>query len=139
MDGDSASLAEFFTIISALSEAPINQGIAITGSMSLHGDVQPIGGVNEKIEGFFDACKAVGEFDGSQGVILPYQNADNLMLRDDVAEAVESGKFGVWPIKTIEEGAEILMGVPLEDLDIDVRVRLREFDEIVKSFSVDDE
>lgn len=133
IDGDSASLAEFYSIISALSEFPIKQGIAITGSMSLHGDVQPIGGVNEKIEGFFDVCRSFGKLDGRQGVIIPYQNTDNLMLRDDVAESVKKGEFNVWPIKNLDEGARILMGASMEDLDLDVCVRLRDFAEITRS------
>src|SRR3989344_2151978 len=137
IDGDSASLAEFFAIISAISEVPIRQSVAITGSMSLRGDVQPIGGVNEKVEGFFDVCKVMNKIDGNCGVIIPHQNADNLMLRDDVAEAVESGKFHVWPVKTIDEGAQILMGKFLGELDGRVIENLKEFARIAVFFSGD--
>ena len=133
IDGDSASLAELYAIISELSEFPIKQGVAITGSMSLRGDVQPIGGVNEKIEGFFDVCKLMGGLNGDCGVIIPRQNVKNLMLKDDVSEAVEGGKFHVWPIKTLDEGAKILMGAEMEDLDTKVCVRLNKFAEIAKA------
>ncbi len=109
IEGDSASAAELFTIISALSEIPIIQGIAVTGSVNQHGKIQPIGGVNEKIEGYFDVCKAKG-LTGDQGVIIPNSNVNNLMLKDEVIEAVHKGQFHVWSMDTIDEGIEILTG-----------------------------
>ncbi len=110
VDGDSASCAEIFTLLSTLSEVPIKQSIGVTGSLNQKGDVQPIGGVNEKTEGFFDVCKSKG-LTGDQGVIIPYQNVKDLMLREDVVEAVKHGKFRIWPIKRVEEGIEILTGI----------------------------
>ncbi len=110
VDGDSASSTEVYAILSSLSGLPLRQDIAVTGSVNQKGEIQPIGGVNEKIEGFFDVCKAKG-LTGKQGVIIPYQNVDDLMLRKDVVEAVKEGKFHIYPIKTIDEGIEILTGV----------------------------
>lgn len=110
IDGDSASCAEIFALLSTLSELPINQSIAVTGSLNQKGDVQPIGGVNEKIEGFFDVCKS-RKLTGKQGVIIPVQNVSDLMLREDVVEAVKDKKFHVWAIGRVEEGIEILTGV----------------------------
>ncbi|MEK7566525.1 MAG: AAA family ATPase [Patescibacteria group bacterium] len=139
IDGDSASLAELYSILSAISEIPLKQSVAITGSMSLRGDVQPIGGVNEKIEGFFDICKMMDVLNDNHGVIIPHQNVDDLMLRDDVSEAIESGKFNLWPIKTIDEGARILMNQALEAVDSKVVGALKEFAKITKSFGKDKE
>jgi len=110
VDGDSASSTEVYAILSSLSQLPLRQDIAVTGSINQKGEIQPIGGVNEKIEGFFDVCKAKG-LTGTQGVIIPHQNVQNLMLRPDVIEAVANGKFHIYPIKTIDEGIEILTGV----------------------------
>lgn len=110
IDGDSASSTELYALLSAISGLPIKQGIAVTGSVNQKGDIQPIGGVNEKIEGFFDVCKAKG-LTGEQGVIIPKRNVDDLMLRDDVVEAVEKGMFHIYPVETIDEGIEILTGV----------------------------
>lgn len=109
IDGDSASCAEIFALLSTLSELPVNQSIAVTGSLNQKGDVQPIGGVNEKIEGFFDVCKS-RKLTGKQGVIIPIQNVKDLMLREDVVKAVENRKFHIWAIERIEEGIEILTG-----------------------------
>ncbi len=111
VDGDSASSTEIYGLLSSLSGVPIRQGIAVTGSVNQHGEVQPIGGVNQKIEGFFDVCKATG-LTGEQGVLIPVQNVKNLMLRYDVVEAVRSGKFHVFAVSTIDEGIELLTGVP---------------------------
>jgi ATP-dependent Lon protease len=111
VDGDSASSTEIYAIMSSLGNIPIKQGIAVTGSVNQKGEIQPIGGVNEKIEGFFDVCKS-RRLTGDQGVIIPYQNVQDLLLRPDVIEAVEKGKFHIYPIKTIEEGLEILTGRP---------------------------
>ncbi len=110
IDGDSASSTELYALLSSLSGIPIRQGIAVTGSVNQFGEIQPIGGVNEKIEGFFAVCKAMG-FTGEQGVIIPHQNVKNLMLRPEVVEAVEAGRFHIWQVRTIEEGIEILTGV----------------------------
>lgn len=111
VDGDSATLAELSALISAISQIPIDQSWAITGSMNQLGQVQPIGGLNAKIEGFFDACKLQG-FTGRQGVIFPVQNKEHLMLRQDVIDAVAEGNFHLHAISTIEQALEILMGKP---------------------------
>jgi len=110
IDGDSASSTEIYALLSALSGLPIRQDIAVTGSVSQQGDIQPIGGVNQKIEGFYDVCRVKG-LTGRQGVMIPAENIEDLMLRDDVIDAVASGKFSVLPISTVEEGIEILTGV----------------------------
>lgn len=109
VDGDSASCTEIFALLSALSGLPIKQSIAVTGSLNQKGDVQPIGAVNEKIEGFYDVCKARG-LTGNQGVIIPIQNVQELMLREDVIEAVSKNQFHIYAIKRVEEGIEILTG-----------------------------
>jgi lon-related putative ATP-dependent protease len=111
VDGDSASSTELYAILSSLADLPIKQGIAVTGSVNQKGEVQAIGGVNEKIEGFFEVCKA-GGLTGKQGVMIPSSNVPNLMLKEEVVEAVRQGKFHVWPVRTIDEGIEILTGVP---------------------------
>jgi len=111
VDGDSASSTEIYAILSSLSGIPIKQGIAVTGSVNQKGEIQPIGGVNEKIEGFFDVCHARG-FTGDQGVIIPHQNTKDLLLRPDVIEAVEQKSFHIWAIKSIDKGIELLTGVP---------------------------
>jgi lon-related putative ATP-dependent protease len=116
IEGDSASSAELYALLSALAQAPISQSIAVTGSVNQYGEVQPIGGVNEKIEGFFDVCKAKG-LSGNQGVAIPASNVKHLMLRADVVEAVKEGKFQIYPVQTIDEGIEILMGVPAGERD----------------------
>lgn len=111
VDGDSASSTELYAIISSLSEIPINQSIAVTGSVNQKGEIQPIGGVTEKIEGFFNLCNERG-LTGEQGVMIPYQNIKNLNLNDDVIEAVKEEQFHIYAIKTVDEGIEILTGVP---------------------------
>ena len=110
VEGDSASSTEVYAILSSLSKLPLRQDIAVTGSLNQKGEIQPIGGVNEKIEGFFDVCKAK-TLTGAQGVIIPHQNIQNLMLRNEVVEAVKQGKFHIYPVKTIDEGIEILTGI----------------------------
>jgi lon-related putative ATP-dependent protease len=110
VDGDSASSAELYALLSALSEVPIKQSLAVTGSVNQQGEVQAIGGVNEKIEGFFDICRARG-LTAEQGVLIPRSNVQHLMLREDVVEAVKSGKFSIYAVGTIDEGIEILTGV----------------------------
>ncbi len=111
VDGDSASSTEAYAILSSLSGIPINQSIAVTGSVNQKGEIQPIGGVNEKIEGFYQICKMRG-FNGEQGVIIPKQNVRNLHLSDDIIESVRHGKFHIYAVGTIDEGIEILTGVP---------------------------
>jgi predicted ATP-dependent protease len=111
IEGDSASTAELYALLSALSEVPIRQGLAVTGSVNQHGQVQAIGGVNQKIEGFFDIVKARG-LTGEQGVLIPESNVKNLMLREDVREAVAAGEFHVYPVSHVDEGIQILTGVP---------------------------
>ena len=111
VDGDSASSTELYGLLSSLSGIPINQAIAVTGSVNQKGQIQPIGGVNEKIEGFFQICKLRG-LDGSHGVMIPVQNVKNLQLSDDVVDAVKNGLFHIYSVSTIEEGIEVLTGVP---------------------------
>jgi predicted ATP-dependent protease len=110
IEGDSASSAELYALLSALAEVPIVQGLAVTGSVNQHGEVQAIGGVNEKIEGFFRLCKSRG-LDGTQGVLIPASNARHLMLDDEVVEAVSGGQFHVHAVATIDEGIELLTGM----------------------------
>ncbi len=111
VDGDSASSTELYALLSALSGLPLDQGIAVTGSVDQLGRIQPIGGINHKIEGFFAVCKARG-LNGRQGVLIPKANERNLMLHHDVVDAIAAGQFHVWSITSIEEGIEILTGVP---------------------------
>jgi lon-related putative ATP-dependent protease len=111
IEGDSASSAELYALLSSLAEVPIKQSMAVTGSVNQRGQVQAIGGVNQKIEGFFDICEARG-LTGDQGVIIPVSNVKNLMLREDVVDAVEEGRFHIYPVETVDEGIEILTGVP---------------------------
>ncbi len=111
VDGDSASSTEIYAILSSISNVPLRQDIAVTGSVNQRGEIQPIGGVNQKIEGFFDICK-VPKLTGTQGVIIPHQNKRDLMLRHDVIEAVRDGKFHIWAIETVDQGIEILTGHP---------------------------
>ena len=110
VEGDSASSTELYCMLSALSGVPLKQSIAVTGSVDQFGNIQPIGGVNEKIEGFFSYCKVFG-LTGKQGVMIPYQNEQHLMLNHEVIEAVKKGKFHIWSVKTIDEGIEILTDV----------------------------
>ena len=144
VEGDSASSAELYAILSSLSKIPIRQGIAVTGSVNQKGEVQPIGGVNYKIEGFFDVCKEKG-LTGDQGVIIPYQNVRNLMLREDVVEAIREGKFHIYQVKSIDEGMGILTGIPAGEKQTDgaypegtinclVDKRLKELAEGLKGF-----
>jgi predicted ATP-dependent protease len=109
VDGDSASSTEIYALASALSGLPLRQDIAVTGSINQQGDIQAIGGVNEKIEGFFDVCRIKG-LTGTQGVMMPESNVEDLMLREDVLEAVAAGKFHIWPVAKVEQGIEILTG-----------------------------
>lgn len=137
VDGDSASSTELYALLSALSEAPIRQSLAVTGSVDQFGRVQAIGGVNEKIEGFFDLCVSRG-LTGDQGVLIPASNVAHLMLRDDVVEACADGGFHIWPIHHIDEGISLLTGIPAGEQEEDgnwtsgsinrrVQARLRAF------------
>ncbi|MEQ8652075.1 MAG: AAA family ATPase [Kiloniellales bacterium] len=116
VDGDSASSAELYALLSALAEIPIKQGLAVTGSVNQNGQVQTIGGVNEKIEGFFDICKRRG-LTGAQGVLIPASNKKHLMLRREVVEAVRDGRFSIYPIETIDQGIALLTGKPAGQRD----------------------
>ena len=112
IDGDSASSTELYALLSAIAKVPIKQSLAVTGSVNQHGEIQPIGGVNEKIEGFFDICQKRG-LTGEQGVLIPKSNVKNLMLRSDVVEAIKDDRFDIYPIETIDEGMQILTGKPM--------------------------
>ena len=111
VDGDSASSTELYALLSALSGQPISQSLAVTGSVNQRGQVQPIGGVSEKVEGFFQVCQARG-LTGDQGVLIPRSNVPNLMLRGEVGEAIRAGQFHVYAIETIDQGIELLTGAP---------------------------
>jgi lon-related putative ATP-dependent protease len=118
VEGDSASAAELFALLSALAEAPVRQSLAVTGSVDQRGQIQAIGGVNEKIEGFFDSCRMTG-FTGRQGVVIPASNVKNLMLRPDIVAAAQQGSFAVYPIDSIDQGLELLTGIPAGQPDGD--------------------
>ncbi len=145
VEGDSASSTELYTLLSDLAGAPIDQGVAVTGSVNQRGEIQPIGGANEKIEGFYYVCKARG-LTGRQGVMLPAQNVRNLMLREEIVEAVRQGKFHLWAARTVDEGLEVLTGIVAGEPDeagrypdgtINGRVatRLQELAERLRRFS----
>ncbi len=149
VEGDSASTAELYALLSALSGIPLYQGIAVTGAISQKGEVQAVGGVKEKIEGFFKVCKAKG-LTGKQGVIIPQANVQDLMLEDEVVQAIAQGKFHLWAISRVEEGLEILTGRPAGERQKDgtypegsvfylVDQRLREMAEQVKKFAKEDQ
>ncbi|MCB0202762.1 MAG: hypothetical protein KDI03_22035, partial [Anaerolineae bacterium] len=110
IEGDSASSTEVYALLSALSDLPIKQGIAVTGSVNQNGEIQAIGGATAKVEGFFDICKEKG-LTGQQGVIIPEANVNTLMLREDVVQAVADGRFHIYPVRTVDEGIAILTGV----------------------------
>jgi predicted ATP-dependent protease len=144
VEGDSASLAELCAILSSLADAPVRQDIAITGSVNQKGEVQPIGGANQKIEGFHDLCRAIG-FTGHQGVAVPARNRRNLMLREDVVESVRRGDFHIYSVDSVDEAIELLTGVPAGDREPDgaypegtihgrVNARLREMGEAMRRF-----
>ncbi len=144
VEGDSASSSELYALLSSLSGLPIQQGIAVTGSVDQAGNIQAVGGVTPKIEGFFDVCRVKG-LTGRQGVIIPVANMRNLMLREDVVIAVREGQFHVWPVRTIDEGITLLTGVPAGELDAEGRYpegtvnrrvadRIRELAEIAREF-----
>jgi predicted ATP-dependent protease len=120
IEGDSASLSELFALLSALSGRPIRQELAVTGSIDQQGSIQPVGGINDKIEAFFDLCAAKG-LTGTQGVLIPHANRDALMLRQDVIAAIEAGRFHVYEVTTVEEGVELVTGSPAGFADADGR------------------
>jgi predicted ATP-dependent protease len=145
VDGDSASVAELCALLSTLAEAPIRQSLSITGSLNQHGQAQPIGGVNEKIEGFFDVCQAIG-LTGDQGVLIPVSNAKHLMLRPDVIDAVQAGRFAVYTYQDVDEAISILTGTeagvrelsgkyPPGTLNDRVDLRLRQLAELQRDFN----
>lgn len=147
VEGDSASSAELYALLSALAEAPLKQSLAVTGSVNQFGEVQAIGGVNEKIEGFFDICKARG-LTGDQGVLIPAANVKHLMLHRDVIEAVQGGQFHIYPLQTIDQGIEILTGIeagerradgefPEGSINYRVKARLIDFAEKRRAFSAE--
>jgi lon-related putative ATP-dependent protease len=149
VQGDSASSTELFALLSALAKAPIYQGIAVTGSVSQKGEIQPVGGVTRKVEAFFDICKHKG-LNGRQGVIIPAKNVRNLMLKQEVIDAVKAGQFHIWSISTVEQGIEILTGTEAGELQPDgtypegtlfkkVDERFLEMAEIVKKFGKEEE
>ena len=131
IDGDSASSTELYAIISSIADIPIKQYIAVTGSVSQKGEIQPIGGVNEKIEGFFDVCKIKG-FTGKKGVMIPIQNVRNLILKDEIIEAVKEGSFNIYAISNIDEGLEILTGKSKEEIDLAVNEVLDKYRKLDK-------
>lgn len=144
VDGDSASSTELYALLSALSRVPIRQNVAVTGSVNQKGEVQAIGGVNEKVEGYYETCKAIG-LTGEQGCMIPRSNVQNLMLKEEVVEAIKEGKFHIWPVATIDEGIEVLTGVRAGHLQEDgtyeegtindlVSKRLKEMAEAVKTY-----
>jgi predicted ATP-dependent protease len=144
VEGDSASSTELYAILSVLSDLPIKQSIAVTGSVNQKGEVQAIGGVNEKIEGFFEVCRTKG-FTGQQGVIIPESNVQNLMLKEEILDAVRLGKFHIYSANSIDQGIEILTGVKagerredgtFEKETVNYRVdrRLREITEKLREF-----
>ncbi len=144
VEGDSASSAELYAILSSLSDAPIKQSIAVTGSVNQKGEIQPVGGVTRKIEGFFELCRMRG-LNGRHGVIIPHQNIRNLMLKDEVIEAVKKGLFHIYPVRTIDQGIEILTGIkagekgpdgtfPPDTINYRVYRKLRRFAETVASY-----
>jgi lon-related putative ATP-dependent protease len=148
VEGDSASSTEVYAILSSLSGLPLRQDIAVTGSINQKGEIQPIGGVNEKIEGFYGVCKAKG-LTGTQGVIIPHQNVKDLMLKTEVVEAVKEGKFRIYPVATIDQGIEILTGIKAGERKPDgafdegtvnylVDKQLRHYAETWKTFGVEE-
>jgi len=116
IEGDSASSTELYALLSSIAQVPIRQSVAVTGSVNQHGRIQPIGGVNEKIEGYFDVCEERG-LNGEQGVLIPASNTKHLMLRRDVVEAIDRGEFHVWPVETVDQGMELLTGQTMGQRD----------------------
>jgi predicted ATP-dependent protease len=126
IDGDSATGAELYALISSLSKIPLKQDIAVTGSMNQKGEIQVVGGITEKVEGFYSACKIKG-LSGNQGVIIPKNNSRNLVLSDEVNEAIKNGEFKIYTVERIEEALEILMDMKFEEIKKVTSERLYEF------------
>lgn len=126
IDGDSASSSELYALLSSLGNVPLKQYIAVTGSVNQKGEIQPVGGVTEKIEGFFDICNHFG-LTGDQGVMIPYQNVEDLVLRDDVIHAVQEGIFHIYPVSSIEEGIEVLTDKSYRDIYERIKGKLRKY------------
>jgi predicted ATP-dependent protease len=149
IEGDSASSTELYALLSSISGVPIKQGIAVTGSVNQRGEIQAIGGVNEKVEGYYEVCKTLG-LTGEQGVVMPEANVRHLMLKDEVVHAVRDGRFHVWAVKTVDEGIEALTGIPAGERQEDgkfpsgtlnflVDERLRKMAKGLKEFSAQEE
>jgi lon-related putative ATP-dependent protease len=134
IEGDSASVAEFTALVSAIADIPVKQGLAVTGSLNQHGKVQAIGGVNEKIEGYYDVCKARG-LDGEQGVVIPRTNEIHLMLREDVIASVASGEFRIYSVDTIDQALEVLTGFAITSIDSCVEARIDSLQSLARKFS----
>jgi len=128
VEGDSASSAELYALLSALAEVPIRQSLAVTGSVNQHGDIQAVGGVNEKIEGFFDVCRERG-LDGSHGVLIPAANVKHLMLREDVVEAVAAGRFAIYAVETVDQGIARLTDLSAAEVNRRIEERLADYAE----------
>jgi predicted ATP-dependent protease len=116
IDGDSASVAELLSLLSALAEVPLRQDLAVTGSINQRGEVQAVGAINDKIEGFFDVCSAKG-LSGSQGVCIPASNVKNLILRPDVVEAISQGRFHIWAVSHVDQALQLFGGITAGDID----------------------
>jgi Lon-like ATP-dependent protease len=149
VDGDSASSTELYALLSALSGKPIDQSVAVTGSVNQHGEVQPIGGVNEKIEGFFRVCKAQG-LTGQQGVMIPRRNLGDVNLNSEVLDAISAGSFSVWAVDHVDQGIELLTGItagemnedgtyPEETINFLVNERLEKLSKGIKEFEASGE
>jgi predicted ATP-dependent protease len=138
VEGDSASLAELCVLLSAVSGVALRQDVAVTGSVNQHGQVQPVGGVTEKIEGFFDLCRARG-LTGTQGVFIPATNRRHLMLRDEVVEAVDEGQFHIWHGEAVDDVLELLTGQAAGEVHAAVARRLGEYTETLKALAADHE
>jgi predicted ATP-dependent protease len=134
VDGDSASCAELFALLSALTQLPIKQGIAVTGALNQHGEVLPVGGLNEKIEGYFRVCKDIG-LDGTQGVLIPQRNMRHLMLRDEVVDAVANGQFHIATMNNVAEGILHITGHTLQEINKLAEVKLIAFKQILEANS----
>jgi predicted ATP-dependent protease len=136
VEGDSASSTELYALLSRLANVPLRQDLAVTGSVNQWGEIQAIGGVNEKIEGFYDICRVLG-LTGSQGVIIPQSNVRHLVLRLDVIDAVAAGRFHIHPVHTIDEGLEILTAAParVDSINTAVAQRLKELAVGLKNFT----
>jgi predicted ATP-dependent protease len=132
VEGDSASSAELYALLSALADVPLKQSIAVTGAINQRGEVQAVGSINEKIEGFFDVCQARG-LTGAEGVVIPSANKRHLMLRRDVIDAVATGSFHVYAIETVDQGIEILTGMPAGSRDTTGRFPAGTFNERVET------